>query len=84
MDFFSFPPFYPLVSLLALLLEGETPPLLVILLAGDGVALLARLQPQLWLHAGEGGDSFKCSNWDFKQAFPLAGRVSILVAEKKV
>ena len=20
------------------------------------------------------GDSFKCSNWDFKQAFPLAGR----------
>ena len=54
MDFFSFPPFYPLVSLLALPLEGETPPpLLVILLAGDGVALLAgdgvallaRLQP---------------------------------------
>ena len=44
MDFFSFPPFYPLVSLLALPLEGETPPLLVILLAGDGVALLARLQ----------------------------------------
>ena len=53
MDFFSFPPFYPQVSLLALPLEGETPPLLVILLAGDGVALLAgdgvallaRLQP---------------------------------------
>ena len=20
------------------------------------------------------GDSFKCANWDFKQAFPLAGR----------